>query len=107
MTGQLKPDHGKIDYQKATQIAWLSQEIPAGLTGTVYDIVLSGLKTEVKLLKEYHEVSHRLETEYSESLLNSPLLSKLLILVTVSAFSDAALLCKAMIADKKAQSQAS
>src|SRR5437868_1554634 len=58
MAGQLKPDAGKVDYQKGVRVAHLPQEVPARLTGKVFDVVLSGLEAQVKLLGDYHEVSH-------------------------------------------------
>jgi len=70
MSGQMKPDSGRVDYQKGVKVAHLPQEVPAKLEGKVYDIVLSGLEAQSQLLHDYHEVSHRLESEYSESLIN-------------------------------------
>ncbi len=69
IAGLMKPDGGKVDYSKGIQVAHLPQEVPA-LVGTVFDVVLSGLESQGKLLHDFHEVSHRLETEYSDALLN-------------------------------------
>jgi ATP-binding cassette subfamily F protein uup len=70
MAGRMKPDGGKVDYQKGSRVAYLQQEVPADLKGSVFDIVLSGLETQGKLLHDYHEINHRLSTEYSDALLN-------------------------------------
>ena len=69
MAGQVKVDEGSVIYQKGIKVAHLPQEVPAGVSGTVFDIVLSGLGGRVKLLSDYHHVNHRLQTEYSEELM--------------------------------------
>ncbi|MBI4387702.1 MAG: ATP-binding cassette domain-containing protein [Candidatus Omnitrophica bacterium] len=70
MAGQQKVDRGVVAYQKGVRVTHLPQEVPTGITGNVFDLVLSGLGEHVKLLSDYHHVSHRLQTEYSEKLMN-------------------------------------
>lgn len=70
MTGEVKPDSGKVIYQKGIRVAHLQQEVPIHIKDTVFDVVLSGLGDKVKLLHDYHQVNHRLQTEYSEQLMN-------------------------------------
>ena len=69
MAGHIKADSGKVVYQKGIRVTHLPQEVPAGITGNVFDLVLSGLGERVKLLSDYHHVNHRLQTEYSEQLM--------------------------------------
>jgi len=69
MAGHLQPDLGKIVYQKGIRVTHLPQEVPSGISGSVFDLVLSGLGERVKLLSDYHHVNHRLQTEYSEQLM--------------------------------------
>mgnify|MGYP000455483168 CR=1 FL=1 len=69
MTGQLKVDTGQVIYQKGIRVTHLPQEVPSGITGDVFDTVLSGLGDQMQLLSDYHHVSHRLETEYSDQLM--------------------------------------
>ncbi|MFH1208059.1 MAG: ATP-binding cassette domain-containing protein [Candidatus Omnitrophota bacterium] len=69
MAGHLQPDSGKVVYQKGVRITHLPQEVPPGISGNVFDLVLSGLGERVKLLSDYHHVNHRLQTEYSEQLM--------------------------------------
>src|SRR3989338_7387944 len=69
MSGELKVDEGKVVYQKGIRVTHLPQEVPVNITGTVFDVVLSGLGDRVKLLSDYHHVNHRLQTEYSETLM--------------------------------------
>jgi ATP-binding cassette subfamily F protein uup len=69
MAGQLKIDEGDIVYQKGIQVAHLPQEVPLGIKGNVFDIVLSGLGQRAHLLSRYHHLSHRLQTENTPELL--------------------------------------
>ena len=70
MSGQLKPDEGMVVYQKGIRVTHLPQEVPADITGNLFDLVLSGLGERVKLLSDYHHINHRLQAEYSEALMN-------------------------------------
>ena len=56
---------GEIIYQKGIQVAFLPQEIPLNIQGSVFDVVLSGLGMRAKLLGEYHDLTQRLEQEPS------------------------------------------
>ncbi len=69
MAGQIQPDSGQVVYQKGIRVTHLPQEVPSGITGNVFDLVLSGLGDRVKLLSDYHHVNHRLQTEYSDELM--------------------------------------
>ncbi len=70
MAGQVNPSAGKVVYQKGISVMHLPQDIPSDLEGTVFDVVLEGLGERVQLLRDYHHVNHRLQTEYSEQLMN-------------------------------------
>ncbi len=69
MVGQISVDSGEIVCQKGVKLTHLPQEVPNDVNGIVFDIVLSGLGERAKLLSEYHTVSHKLETQQSDSLL--------------------------------------
>ena len=69
MAGQIPVDNGQTVYQKGITVTHLPQEVPSGLTGTVFDVVLTGFGERVKLLSDYHHLNHRLQTEYSEQLM--------------------------------------
>jgi ABC transport system ATP-binding/permease protein len=58
--GELAPDRGEVLRQQGVRVALVSQDIPSGLTGTVFDVVAAGLGNTTDLLAEYHRVSHRL-----------------------------------------------
>ncbi len=69
MTGQQNVDDGNVITQKGIQVAHLPQEVPTGISGTVFDIVLSGLGKRAEILNQYHHLTHRLQTEHSPELL--------------------------------------
>src|SRR3989338_7586068 len=61
MAGQIPVDNGQTVYQKGITVTHLPQEVPSGLTGTVFDVVLTGFGERVKLLSDYHHLNHRLD----------------------------------------------
>jgi ATP-binding cassette subfamily F protein uup len=67
--GELTPESGDIQRQQGLKVAQLTQDVPQGLTGTVFDIVASGMGAAAALLAEYHHVSHELAHDGSEKLL--------------------------------------
>jgi ATP-binding cassette subfamily F protein uup len=69
LAGELEVDRGKVLYQKGLRVTLLPQEVPAGIKGTVFSVVLSGLGAHVKLLADYHHLTHRLQTEQSPELM--------------------------------------
>ncbi|MDT8370397.1 MAG: ATP-binding cassette domain-containing protein [Gammaproteobacteria bacterium] len=68
IAGKIKQDSGEIVGQDL-KIARLEQEVPAGTHGTVFDVVAQGLGDIAPILSAYHDVLHRLETDYSEKVL--------------------------------------
>ncbi len=69
ISGELPPESGEIDRQQGLKVAVVSQEIPQGLSGTVFDVVAGGMGEATSLLAEYHQVSHRLASEATQELL--------------------------------------
>jgi ATP-binding cassette subfamily F protein uup len=69
ISGEIMPDGGEISRQQGLRVALVSQEVPLGLSGTVFDVVAGGMGNAAELLAEYHQVGHRLATEGSEALL--------------------------------------
>jgi len=67
--GELAPESGEIQRQQGLKVAQVAQDVPLGLTGTVFDVVASGMGNAAELLAEYHHVAHKLSTEGCESLL--------------------------------------
>ena len=69
ITGEVKPDAGKIVFQQGVKIALLTQEVPQSLTGSVFDVVSSAFGEQGALLAAYHHVSARLAHDHSEKLM--------------------------------------
>lgn len=69
ITGEIKPDGGKIVYQQGVRITLLTQEVPQALTGSVFDVVSSAFGEQGTLLAQYHHVSARLAHDHSEKLM--------------------------------------
>ncbi|MDO8535574.1 MAG: ATP-binding cassette domain-containing protein [Candidatus Omnitrophota bacterium] len=69
MDGQLEVNEGEVFIQKGIKVAYLPQEVPIDIKGTVFDIVLSGLGDRAKLLSDYHHLAHLLQTDHSPALM--------------------------------------
>ncbi|MBF0216389.1 MAG: ATP-binding cassette domain-containing protein [Candidatus Omnitrophica bacterium] len=69
IAGEMEVDRGNVIYQKGVKVALLSQEVPTDIRGSVFDVVLSGLGEQVKLLSEYHHIAHRLQSEHTDELI--------------------------------------
>jgi len=69
INGDYPPDSGRIIRRQGLRTARLSQEVPSDLTGTVFDVVTSGLNELAELLTEHHRISARLEQESDDRLL--------------------------------------
>lgn len=67
--GELLPEGGEIARQQALRVALVSQDVPQGVTGTVFDVVASGMGNVAALLAEYHHVAHQLALEGGDELL--------------------------------------
>jgi ATP-binding cassette subfamily F protein uup len=67
--GELPPERGEIQRQQGLKVAALTQDVPQGLSGNVFDVVASGMGSAAAVLAEYHHVSHELAHTNSERLL--------------------------------------
>lgn len=65
----LEPDKGNIVRQQGVTTALLAQEVPRGITGQVFDVVMGGLGERGKLPAEYFHLSVRLAEEGGETLM--------------------------------------
>jgi len=64
--GMVKVDEGSIEQQQNLKIAYLTQDVPNDIEGSVYDVVASGLEGVGEILKNYHHCSLELAEDYSE-----------------------------------------
>ncbi len=60
LDGSITPDSGEIVKHGKVTVTRLEQDIPAALTGTIYDIVAEGIGPAGQLLALYHHASHQL-----------------------------------------------
>lgn len=66
IAGMIKADEGSIEQQQNLKIAYLTQDVPSDIEGSVYDVVASGLEGVGEILKSYHHCSLELAEDYSE-----------------------------------------
>lgn len=64
--GMIKADEGSIEQQQNLKIAYLTQDIPDEVDGSVYDVVASGLEGVGEILKNYHHCSLELAEDYTD-----------------------------------------
>jgi ATP-binding cassette subfamily F protein uup len=66
--GEIEPPRGEIARQQGLVTAMLPQEVPQGLSGTVFDEVARGLGPRAELLAEYHHAAHQLALDAGDEL---------------------------------------
>jgi ATP-binding cassette subfamily F protein uup len=64
LAGELQPDSGKIIRRQGLRVARLTQEVPSDLSGTVYEVVASGLGELMALLTAHHRLLGELEHDH-------------------------------------------
>lgn len=69
INGELRPDQGDILRSRNLQVTRLSQEVPADMQGSVYDVVAMGLTDLFQLLSRYHELGNKLAEGQDDTLL--------------------------------------
>ncbi|MBT8419948.1 MAG: ATP-binding cassette domain-containing protein [Gammaproteobacteria bacterium] len=62
IAGEIQPDDGQINARQGAIITRLTQEVPDDITGSVFDVVSSGLGELGELIRQYHHLATRLET---------------------------------------------
>lgn len=60
VSGDIIADDGKIERKPGMRIACLEQSVPAGLSGSVYDVVAAGLGDVGAKLTRYHQLTQRM-----------------------------------------------
>lgn len=69
LAGEIAPDQGEAVRSQGLTVAALPQDVPQGLTGTVYDVVAAGLGSVGEALTEYHRLGARLADGHHDDLL--------------------------------------
>ena len=65
IAGMIEADDGKIEHKQGLKSAYLTQEVPENIQGSVYDVVASGLEGVGAVLTKYHHISLELAEAYS------------------------------------------
>jgi ATP-binding cassette subfamily F protein uup len=60
LAGELSPDSGEVIRSGRVRAALLPQDVPDDLPGSVYDVVAAAAGQDTALLREYHDLSHRI-----------------------------------------------
>jgi ATP-binding cassette subfamily F protein uup len=66
IAGLIKADSGYIEHQQGLKIAYLTQDVPVDVTGSVYDVVASALDKAGALLSDYHHAVLNITADASE-----------------------------------------
>lgn len=69
ISGELPPEQGEITRQQGLKVSLVSQEAEPEVSGTVFDVVASGMGNAADLLAEYHHLAHRVAQEGGDALL--------------------------------------
>ena len=69
LNGEIPADRGEIAKSGTIRAALLPQDVLDDLPGTVYDIVASGGREHLKLLRQYHDLTMQLARSSDEGLL--------------------------------------
>jgi ATP-binding cassette subfamily F protein uup len=69
LSGEIPADQGEIIQNNEVRIAMLSQDVPDNLPGTVYDVVASGGRDHLDILKHYHDLAIQVARKNDVSLL--------------------------------------
>ncbi len=64
IAGELGADEGEIVRRQGLKLSRLTQEVPRDLSGTIYEVVASGLP-QGKIVSEYHQLSQQLADDLS------------------------------------------
>ncbi|MDD2390375.1 MAG: ATP-binding cassette domain-containing protein [Desulfobacterales bacterium] len=67
--GEMLPDSGVVAKAPGLKTALLTQEVPPGLEGSVYDVVASGQPHHAALLGEYNRLTHELGKCFDQDVL--------------------------------------
>ncbi|WP_372370296.1 ATP-binding cassette domain-containing protein [Candidatus Uabimicrobium sp. HlEnr_7] len=66
---EISPEEGEIQKNQGLKVAYLSQEVPQQMSGSVFDILVQGLGELGEAIAEYNNISQKLATDSSDHLL--------------------------------------
>lgn len=66
LKGDFKPQSGQVEFQKGVTVAYLPQDVPTNLNGSVADVILQGLGAQVETLLSYNQQARLVAEDPSE-----------------------------------------
>lgn len=66
INGKIDPDGGEVVKAAGLKVAYLSQDVPLDISGTIFDVVADGVGEAGKLLSDYHGILQEIENDASE-----------------------------------------
>ena len=63
VNGKIDPDDGEVVRAAGLKVAYLPQEVPQDISGTVFDVVANGIGDAGKLLSDYHDILKQIEND--------------------------------------------
>ncbi|WP_127471257.1 ATP-binding cassette domain-containing protein [Thiomicrorhabdus aquaedulcis] len=69
--GAIQADGGTRIVQDGVKIAKLQQEVPHDMTGSVFHVIASGLGNLGSLIEQFHHISHQLQTDYTDEIMEA------------------------------------
>jgi ATP-binding cassette subfamily F protein uup len=69
LVGEIEADSGHVRRGDETRVAYLPQEVPESLSGSLYEVVLAGVGSDADLLQQYQRLSKQVELDSTESAL--------------------------------------
>ena len=69
LAGEVPPDSGTFERRQGLRLGMLPQDVPRGLTGTVFEVVASGLGSAGEGLCRYHRLSRQMADSSDQALL--------------------------------------
>ena len=58
ISGEVKAESGELEYKQSLKLAVLDQQPRLDISGTIFDVVATGLGENAKLLQDYHHALH-------------------------------------------------
>ena len=68
--GRITPDDGVVKVTFGTGIAQLEQEVPQDATGSVFEVVASGLGEAGELIQQFHLLTQQISTDSNDKLMH-------------------------------------
>ena len=66
IAGEIPADSGDINKSSSLKVARLVQDVPTGNTGTIFEVIASGLGNLTPLLEHYHQVLRSVSEDPSD-----------------------------------------